>query len=649
MTRLLTLSLPLLLTFAGVAAEPDPRVIADEHNRIRPVPVEVDGKLINPWPDGAVEALRDRTDYAIRAHGNRISGNTYFENEKSYYPTAMLTFLHGDRDRAVRVFQEEDNNRGWHSHTEGIDFFPSFTLKNQVRKYFFFGQYLDPAYRQRMFEGAKKWTAEDPYRRSHHAFEGGGPGWTPQVHNSWVDIRNTDNLRAMRETSIYLFAEETGNDAVAEQYLEKIERYVWALWHIGMGEWDSENYHFHTITAYLNLYDFARNERAKTLAKAALDMLFTRAAVKYFNGGWSGAIKRDYNKPYVFGGAAGEAWLYFADAGDARPHPHYDYAHTVTSAYRPPYVVVQLARNNIEPTELLLTHPPYETWKVEGTSGAGKDYPAENYPRADHEPAFHEILHMTRSYQVGTLPRGSHGDVNGFKLLMRDSGNGAQFFTAASVDKAAKVNRGSGQDRIGHYRNLIINVTRNANAKWAFLLPAGAAIESSEGVTFLKTDSTWLAITPIHLELGQPDGQQVKNWKHTQSMEAEGTGGPLSGFVLEIGDAESHESFEKFMRAVLDQSKLELKDAEQGVVTYAGSRGKTVTLDVSGGGLPELFRDGRLHDWSKHKALYQPADGGKAPISLGWKQGKLHIEAGGHTFDATFTDDGDYTWNSGAK
>jgi len=643
--RLLVMVLPL----AVVAAEAGQRVITDEKGRIRPVPLAVDDQWINPWPDEAIEAFGDRVDYAIRAHGNTITGNTFFENEKRYYPTAMLAFLNGDRDRAIEVFQEQDNNADWHQHTEGIDFFPAFTLKNQVRKYFFFGQYLDPAYRQRMYEGAKKWTAQDPYRRPHHAFKGGGKGWTPQLHNSWVDIRNTDNLRAMREVSIYLFAEETGNDAVAEQYLKKIERYVWTLWHIGMGEWDSENYHFHTVTAYLNLYDFAKGERAKALAKAALDMLFTRAAVKYFNGGWSGAIKRDYNNPYVFGGAAGEAWLYFDDAGDAKPHPHYDYAHTVTSAYRPPYAVVQLARKNIEPTELFLSHPPYETWKVEGAGGAGKDYPAENYPRADHEPAFHEILYMTHSYQVGTLPQGSHGDVNGFKLLMRDSKNGARFFTAASVDKATKVNRGSGQDRIGHYRNLIINVTPNANAKWSFLLPADAERESAKGVTFVKTEATWLAITPIHLEIGQPDGKQVKDWKHTQSMEAKGTGGPLSGFVLEIGDTESHESYDKFKQAVLNESKLELKNAEQGVVTYAGSRGKTVTLDVSGGGLPELFREGRLHDWSRHRAVYQPADGGKAPISLGWKRGKLHIDAGGHTFDATFTDDGDYTWESGSK
>ena len=35
--------------------------------------------------------------------------------------------------------------------------------------------------------------------------------WGPENKGSWVDVRNTDNLRAMRDTSVYLFAEETGH------------------------------------------------------------------------------------------------------------------------------------------------------------------------------------------------------------------------------------------------------------------------------------------------------------------------------------------------------------------------------------------------------------------------------------------------------
>ena len=99
----------------------------------------------------------------------------------------------------------------WHRETDGIDYYACFTLKHQMRKYFYFGDLLEPAYRKQMFTGAKKWTAQDPMRRPHYAYQGQKEGWGPDAKNSWVDIRSTENLYLMRVTSVYLMAEETGN------------------------------------------------------------------------------------------------------------------------------------------------------------------------------------------------------------------------------------------------------------------------------------------------------------------------------------------------------------------------------------------------------------------------------------------------------
>ncbi|MEX0652596.1 MAG: hypothetical protein WD534_02500 [Phycisphaeraceae bacterium] len=639
------------LIVTPVVATAEERVRIDDQDRIVPVPMPVDERLNNPWPDDEVEALRDRIDYAIRAHGGKISGNTYFENEKAYYPTAFLAFLNGDRERALSVLQEQDNQAGsWNKHTEGIDLFPSFTLKGQVRKYFYFGEYLEDDYRERMRRAIGIWSEQDPYRRSHHAYDSAnaGQGWTPTAHSSWVDIRATDNLRAMRETSAYLFAREAGNDEVAEAYRRRIERYVWALWNVGMGEWDSENYHFHTVAPYLNLYDFAPDEETRTLAKAALDMLFTRAAVRYYNGGWTGPIKRDYQKPYAFAAAAGDAWLWFADTAADNPHIHYDYGHFTTTAYRPPMAVVALARKQFdEPVELFASHPPYETWNAEGTSSAGSDYPSDNYPEADHEPAFHETTFIGHTYQFGTLARGSHGDTNGFKLLMRDSDKAAQFFVAASGGNLAGVNRGSGNDRIAHYRNVAIVLTPDGGADWSFVLPAEAGFEQRSGVTFIRGEQTWIALTPINLTISEPDGKQPKgNWTDTQGLAAKGTGGSHSGFVIEIGEAPTHGDFDAFVSNVLDRS--EMTDEGDGQFTYTGVNGSTVGIHETGETRPVVYRNGERHDFANHWPLYQPADGGKAPVSLGWKEGRLYVEAGDHAFEAEFTDDGAYTWENRA-
>jgi hypothetical protein len=251
---------------------------------------EVEPELRNPWTPELEAEFQQRAATIIRDFANPTSyGNGYGENEKGAYPRAMLDFLAGNRKQALAFLQSEDPEAQKHQHTEGIDYYYSFTLKGQIRKYFLFGQFLNPAYKQRMFLGAKKWTEQDPNGRPHPIYgngDGTGRDWDISRRGGWVDSRNTDNLRAMRETSVYLMAQETGNEETRQVYKQKIQRYVWALYHIGMGEWDSEAYMSHTFTPYLNLYDFAKDPEVKKLAKAALDWMSAAAALKYYRGGW---------------------------------------------------------------------------------------------------------------------------------------------------------------------------------------------------------------------------------------------------------------------------------------------------------------------------------------------------------------------------
>jgi hypothetical protein len=98
-----------------------------------------------------------------------------------------------------------------------------------------------------------------------------GTGWGPEVRGGWVDWRNTDNLRAMRETAVYLFAEETGNELVRKVYKERVRRSARSFLSVGNGEWDSPAYVGLTIAAYQGLYDFARDREVRLLAKGILD------------------------------------------------------------------------------------------------------------------------------------------------------------------------------------------------------------------------------------------------------------------------------------------------------------------------------------------------------------------------------------------
>jgi hypothetical protein len=236
--------------------------------------------------------FRARSQQAIRKFAGSNYGLTAFENEKRSYPRAMMDFLAGNREKAIAFLQSEDADADRNAHTLGIDFYSGFTLKGQVRKYFYFGKYLDPNYRQRMKKAMAIWTEKDPLTRT---FLSPRKFWSASTDNcdTWVDCRNTDNLKAIREVAVYLFAEETGNEETRKIYKELIRRNVRTLYQIGQGEWDSENYLGHAVTTYVNLYDFALDPEVKSLAKSALDWFFTEGALKYWRGGFGGPSKRD--------------------------------------------------------------------------------------------------------------------------------------------------------------------------------------------------------------------------------------------------------------------------------------------------------------------------------------------------------------------
>ena len=137
-------------------------------------------------------------------------------------------------------------------------------------------------------------------------------------------------------------AEETGNKETTAKYKQLVLDYAKTLYRIGIGEWDSENYHGHSIGPLLNLYDFAKDAEVKMAAKACLDWFIAAGAVKYYRGGFNGPGSRDYTHAQPFGGsAASMLWIYFGDSPRFNEHWESDEVHMITSAYRPPVAVMK--------------------------------------------------------------------------------------------------------------------------------------------------------------------------------------------------------------------------------------------------------------------------------------------------------------------
>jgi hypothetical protein len=574
-------------------------------------------KAENQWTPQMEAQLQVRSKEVIKKLAGSNYGNTVFESEKKSYPKAMIDFLAGNQLKAISFLQSEDANAKSHAHTLGIDFYSGFTLKNQVRKYFYFGKYLDPAYRQRMKQAMEILTEVDPLTRrfpNHQQF------WANSTDNcsSWVDCRNTDNLKAMREVAVYLFAEETGNEATRKLYKERITKNIRTLYNIGQGEWDSENYLGHALTTYVNLYDFAKDPEVKLLAKSALDWFFTSGALKYWRGGFGGPSKRDYSEGNCVwcSLATHELGLYFGDSPLPDPKPSPDLVHLITSSYRPPLAVIALARKQFQkPLELLNSKPTYENWK----------------PGGDNAPEFYETLYFSHTFQLGTLAQGSGGDWNGFKMMMYNSQRGVDYFIAATGTDSTQISSSSvGGDNIAQYRNLVIWLNHKPEVPFQFFLPKSAKLESKKGVTFIRYEKTWLALTPINLKIegvNTAATEKIRE-KYPDDQIVTAVGG---GFALEVGENKTHGDWNQFQQSVL-KSRLNLNQIKDGVVEYQGVSGKVKLQHQQG--LPKVWRNGRFHDWRNHHAVYQNSEGGKTPIYQGWKQGRLEVTAGGYQFSS---------------
>ncbi|MDX2214614.1 MAG: hypothetical protein SFY66_15090 [Oculatellaceae cyanobacterium bins.114] len=607
-------------------------ILTDSSGLIRVNPLPVDPALRNEWTPALEDGFWVRANQAIRHYAGRGYGNTQGENEKRSYPFAMFDFLAGDREKALKFLQSEDVQAEEYEHTEGIDYYFAFTLKGQIRKYFFFGQWLDPDYRHRMFEGARRWTEQDPANRPHPLYgEGrdGGGEWTMERRGYWVDRRNTDNLRAMREVAVYLMAEETGNEATRDRYKQRLQRYVWSLYHIGMGEWDSETYHGHTFAAYLNLYDFAKDPDVKRLGKAALDWLSASAALKYYHGGWGAPTKRDYGGGNVVLGsdAARFFWIYFGDTTVPNEAPERDIIHAITSAYRPPLAVMALAHKQINrPVELLNTKPRYETWE----------------PGGEDAPAYWETLFLGQTYQMGSVVSSfADGDVGPFKLMADNRERGVDYFVANTGDDWVEPGKREG-DQLGQYRNVLIWLSPAIGQPFSFQLPKTAKTAIEDDIWFFELEKTWLAIHPINLQpyqvLESTDDQQ-ENYPNEQGLKSRSRGDRYAGFVLEVGEPQSHNNYGAFKRTIKTRSRLNLDALSQGVVDYTSSTGTTLKLTYNReNDLPTISRNGEPYDWFSRYNLYFPTEG-TAPISLGWKQGTLIVKAGDQTFETTVGSD----------
>jgi hypothetical protein len=610
-----------------------------------PVP-KVDASLRNPWPAELEREFQARARRIVDAQAAmKVGFNTFFENEKRAYGFLMAQVLAGNEEALEKIQQRDHQHEEWHRETAGIDYYACFTLKHQMRKYFYFGDKLEKDYRKLMLDGAKLWTKKDPMRRPHYAHQQGKQGWGPDAMNSWVDIRSTENLYLMRVTSVYLMAEETGNRETTAKYKKGILDYTKTLYRVGIGEWDSENYHGHSIAPLLNLHDFAKDREVKAAAKACLDFMFAAGAVKYWRGGFNGPTKRDYNHPQPFGGSAPcMLWVAFGDAPRDNEHWESDEVHQITSAYRPPLAVVKLARKEFAgPVEIFAAKPEYSA-----TTGH----------RADSEAKYLETQFIANSYQMGSLTGGTSagkGDVNGFKILARDREQGAVALHAVPGPDPAfpgspqyQEGKVSAENRVAQQENLALWLVKDGKSPWLWVVPEDVGVSEKKGVTFLECDRTWVAVRVLGGAVLKIDREKTallsagkkKKFPGHKVLSAEGKTGGFCGLAVEVGEKESHGNLEKFQEAV-SKAEVDVSGLEKGVARYKSADGKWLGIHWNDDPMDlGVWRNGKRRDL-KEDAQWMYRSG---VISAKWGEGKLRVVAGGEVFECEVDGDGKVEW-----
>jgi hypothetical protein len=601
---------------------------------------EIPRELRNDWPAQWERDFDRRAQVAIRASAapGRF-GNTFFENEKRSYPNAMFAILGGQREEGVAFLQEEDNKaKDWNAQTLGIDYFPAFTLKGQMRKLFYFGHLLEPAYRKRMTDAARVFTEKDPYRRPNPVYRPGTQGWTPEAHNSWVDIRNTDNLFLMRTTSVYLLAELAGNEGVRDSYSAQIKNYVDCLHHVGMAEWDSENYHGHSIAPLLNLYDFTTDNETRAVAKAGLDWFFAAAAVKYYRGTLNGPSKRDYNQPAPLSGAAARfLWLYFGETAHPPIHHEPDLIHAITSRYRPPAAAVVLARKDLsQPIEILSAKPDYQVWQHDWKKAA---------------PAYYETQYIAPSFQFGTLLQGTQEpDVNGFKIATYSTAHGAQTVCAAPCSDPLKLGSPTYTggilapgSAVGQNGNMAVYLTRQSDKPYLWWMPADAVLETRGQVLLVRLERCALAIWPINATIPAPDKQatalvqnkdeKTPRWPMLTVLRSEiqNKNHPY-GFAIEIVEAADDRAARSFFEAAVKASPQTDELAARAAISFtAPGEGRRVRLQWGENPAAiRVWKDGILLDLVEKPAVYR-----SSILQQAWQGGSLRLLVGDHVLSTS--------------
>lgn len=455
----------------------------------------------------------------------------------------------------------------------------------------------------------------------------------------------TENHNNMSKPAGYLYAQYSlGNPAYPQAATRLAEMKAWILdWSKlimegGHGEWNSSTYNTWSVAGWLNLYDFATDPDVKLCARAVLDLYALEQAVNYQNGVTGGAEMRGNALSSVSTDSDYLNWLWFDDnprrvntffftrSNNSRISATY----AAVSSYRPPMMVVELARKQLAQKA---------NYKI--------GYPDYLILRQGYIPAH---LYAEPAFTLGSafMPYGGYtgGDfqVCSFKLIGRVS-NGDSLKSAQVISGSGRYYNTNGgkarqpYDQYVQHENVLMQLTRvplndnviyndvlaliagwrNAwqpdfsarfpgdgkpnpvsnlgatvsnffrNTSYMSWPTAGVQVQRRSRVVFLDMEQVYVALRTV----GR-DSVRLGTESSTRALLSDtATYGALCGIVLEARAKSEYSSFTAFQDSIITITNLDKSQVANLRLTYRDLRGNVIAAQYQENG---TFSE-PIYDW----------------------------------------------------
>jgi len=200
----------------------------------------------------------------------------------------------------------------------------------------------------------------------------------------------------------------------------------------------------------------------------------------------------------------------------------------------------------------------------------------------------------------------------------------------------------SAPNRVAQQENLAIWLVQDGRSPWLWVLPDDIQIQQKGGVTFLRCDRTWVAIRPLgtsEFTVDQKLARQLEQSKRNrfpghQVLRADGEAGKFCGFAVEVGEKESHDSFEQFAASVL-RAEVDVSELDDGIARYRSDKGQWLGIHWNDDPLNlGVWRNGVRRNLAETPLYDSPV------IQSGWGVGQLEVVTPGARFRCRIDDAG---------